>query len=55
MAVARPRRRIVGIVALLGAVAVTLGLVWFQPWKLVIDHRVDEKLPAVALAPAADE
>ena len=32
------------------------GLVWFQPWKLVVDHRVDEQLPAVARAsPAGDE
>lgn len=29
------------------------GLYWFQPWKLVVDHRVDEALPTVALgAPA---
>jgi len=27
-------------------------MAWFQPWKLWVDHRVDEKLPAVALAPA---
>lgn len=56
MAASRPRRRVWGAVALVGAVAVAFGLVWFQPWKLVIDHRVDEKLPVVALAsPAADD
>jgi hypothetical protein len=30
------------------AVAVVAALAWFQPWKLVIDHRVDEALPPAA-------
>jgi hypothetical protein len=30
--------------------AITFGLIWFQPWKLWVDDRVDEALPAVALA-----
>ena len=53
----RHRRRLVaGSVAFVLAVGVAFGLVWFQPWKLFLDHRVDEQLPAVALAsPAAVE
>jgi electron transfer DM13 len=39
------------------AVVLTIGLAfalyWFQPWKLFIDHRVDEALPAVATEPVA--
>lgn len=34
-------------------VALAFGLYWFQPWKLFVDHRVDEALPTVAVgAPA---
>ena len=29
------------------------GLAWFQPWKLWVDQRVDDRLPAVALAPVS--
>jgi hypothetical protein len=32
------------------AAAMVFGLYWFQPWKLVVDERVDE--PLSALAPA---
>jgi hypothetical protein len=39
-------------VGVLVAAVLTAALAWFQPWKLWIDHRVDEKLPAVALEPA---
>lgn len=45
------RRRIwigAGVVVVIG---VTFGLYWFQPWKLFIDHRVDEALPPVATEP----
>jgi Electron transfer DM13 len=38
----------VGVVA---AGLLTAALAWFQPWKLWVDHRVDDPLPAVALAP----
>lgn len=56
MATARRRRRLLcGALGLVAAAAVTFGLVWFQPWKLVVDHRVDEKLPAVALASSATD
>ena len=30
------------------AACVTLALLWFEPWKLVVDDKVDEALPAVA-------
>lgn len=41
----------VALVALAGAGA--FGLYWFQPWKLVVDERVDEALssPAPVAAP----
>ena len=45
----RSRRGLVAV----GFVAVAVlaaGLAWFQPWKLWVDHRVDEALPAVATA-----
>ncbi|MDT4935349.1 MAG: hypothetical protein QOK11_3241 [Pseudonocardiales bacterium] len=43
---------LIGIAAL-GVPVLAAGLVWFQPWKLWVDHRVDEQLPEVALvAPA---
>jgi len=43
-------------IGLVGTAALAAGLVWFQPWKLWVDHRVNEDLPAVALQqePAAD-
>ncbi|HET6212457.1 MAG TPA: hypothetical protein VFE14_06245, partial [Micromonosporaceae bacterium] len=45
------------IVALVGA-GLAFGLYWFQPWKLVVDQRVDEALtnPAPAAStPAAGQ
>lgn len=38
-------------------IALVVGLLLFQPWKLVIDDRVDEALPssAVAEAPSGEE
>ncbi|MEP6599591.1 MAG: DM13 domain-containing protein [Actinomycetota bacterium] len=49
----RPRR--LTVVWLSAAVAMLLagGLAWFQPWKLWLDQRVDEALPAIALIAAA--
>jgi hypothetical protein len=48
----RRRSVLIGIAAL-GVPVLAAGLVWFQPWKLWVDHRVDEQLPEVALvAPA---
>jgi len=45
------RSRRVWLSAGMVAVAVlAAGLAWFQPWKLWVDQRVDDKLPAVALA-----
>ncbi len=50
------RRRRTGLLVALGAglvIGVIVGiLVWFQPQKLIIDHRVDEALPAAG-APSA--
>jgi hypothetical protein len=46
----RRRRGLWISIGVLGAGALTAGLAWFQPWKLWVDERVDEKLPAVALA-----
>jgi hypothetical protein len=43
------RRSVVAGMAVVGVAALAAGLVWFQPWKLWVDHRVDEQLPAVAL------
>jgi hypothetical protein len=40
---------LIGIAAL-GVPVLAAGLVWFQPWQLWMDHRVDEQLPDVALA-----
>jgi hypothetical protein len=39
-------------VAVLAAVA-AFGLYWFQPWKLVVDERVDEALTSVPAPSAA--
>jgi hypothetical protein len=37
------------VVLVLGAA----GLYWFQPWKLVTSHTVDEALPSAVAVPAA--
>lgn len=44
-------RRVLIPVGIVAAGLLTAGLAWFQPWKLWVDHRVDDRLPAVALAP----
>lgn len=36
------------VAAAVAVVLVTGGLFWFQPWKLWVDTRVDEALPATA-------
>lgn len=36
-------------VAVLAAAGVAVGLYWFQPWRLVTDHEVQEALPAVSV------
>jgi Electron transfer DM13 len=48
----RPRGRRLAAVVVLGAVLVAVGLVVFQPWKLVVDDVVDEALPEAAPATA---
>lgn len=50
------RRKLLIGIALTGVVALAAALTWFQPWKLFIDHRVNDTLPAVAVEPlpAAD-
>jgi hypothetical protein len=54
---ARPsgRRRRLGVLVVLGLVVLAVGLVVFQPWKLVVDQVVDEPLPetAAVAAPSA--
>jgi hypothetical protein len=40
-----PRARRLAVLAVLGAVVLVVGLVVFQPWKLVVDDVVDEALP----------
>jgi hypothetical protein len=52
----RPHGRRLAIGAILGAVLLAVGLVVFQPWKLVVDDVVDEALPEappVAASPPA--
>jgi hypothetical protein len=53
-------RRTGVLVALAAGGLVVIGvivavLVWFQPQKLLIDHRVDEALPAAEAPPATSE
>jgi hypothetical protein len=43
----RTRTRVLLAIAAVGVVALSFGLYWFQPWKLWVDHHVDEALPAV--------
>jgi hypothetical protein len=47
------RRTLVLSAGVVVAAGLTFGLVWFQPWKLVVDDTVDEALPAVATATVA--
>ncbi|PZS14256.1 MAG: electron transporter [Pseudonocardiales bacterium] len=46
-------RRVLVAVAILGVGLLVAALAWFQPWKLWVDHHVNDALPAVALAPAS--
>lgn len=45
---ARSRRRWILAVLTVAVIAAVVGLAAFQPWKLFIDKRVDESLPAGA-------
>ena len=48
------RRRLVWAAVAVAAVAVVAGALVFEPWKLVVDQRVEEAAPTVsAMAPAA--
>ena len=40
-------------IVVLAVTGVTFGLVWFQPWKLIVNDKVNEALPAVATEPVA--
>jgi hypothetical protein len=44
------RKRIVLSVLAVGVVLLAAGLYWFQPWKLWVDHRVNDALPDVVVA-----
>lgn len=49
-----PRRRpLVWTLLAIGAVVAVVALALFQPWKLVVDNRVDEAAPVAAAPPAA--
>ena len=52
MDMSRRRTLLIGA-GVLVTLGLTFGLYWFQPWKLFIDHRVDEALPALATEPVA--
>jgi hypothetical protein len=47
------RRPLTWVLIGVGAVALVVAMALFQPWKLVVDERVDEAAP-VAAAPAPD-
>ena len=48
------RRRLVWAVGAVAALAIVAAALVFEPWKLVVDQRVQEDVPAVsAVAPAA--
>jgi hypothetical protein len=47
----RRRKLWIGVAVLVAGV-LAFGLAWFQPWKLWVDEHVNDRLPAVALAPA---
>jgi hypothetical protein len=48
------RRPVVRILIGVAAVLVVAGLLVFEPWKLVVDERVDEAAPVAAAPPAAE-
>jgi Electron transfer DM13 len=47
------RRRATGVVLAAAVVAAVVGAAVFEPWKLVVDERVQEAVPAVGAAQAA--
>jgi electron transfer DM13 len=50
----RLRRRLVWSAVAVAAVAVVVGALVFEPWRLIVDQRVEEAVPTVsAAAPAA--
>jgi hypothetical protein len=51
MGLVRRHRRLVGLVALVGAAVAVFVLAYFEPHKLFIDDRVSEALPSAAGAP----
>ena len=46
------RRRSIWTAAAVVAVALVAAALVFEPWKLVVDQRVDEAVPTVSAAPA---
>ena len=46
------RRPVTWVVVFILAVGGALGLYWFQPWKLVVDQRVDERLSNATPTPS---
>ncbi|MEP7178819.1 MAG: DM13 domain-containing protein [Pseudonocardiales bacterium] len=44
-------RHVLVPVCLLAAGLLTAALAWFQPWKLWVDDRVNDRLPPLALVP----
>jgi len=49
------RRRATGVVLAAAVVAAVVGAAVFEPWKLVVDERVQEAVPTAAAAPAPAE
>lgn len=53
MTISVPKKRLIAAVLAVAAVALAVGLYWFQPWKLFLDETVRDELPqAVSTAPA---
>ncbi len=50
----KQRPGVAAVVAALSVVTVVLGLWWFQPQKLLIEQRVDERLPTADATRAGD-
>jgi len=44
-------RRVLVAIGVVAVAVLAAGLAWFQPWKLWVDQRVDDPLPAVAVEP----
>ncbi|WP_328667327.1 DM13 domain-containing protein [Streptomyces sp. NBC_00322] len=49
------KRPVVISALVVGALGLSLGVYWFQPWKLWVDETVRDALPAAAVTPAAGE